>query len=51
MPAERIVRSILMSAAVVLGLASCNPEPLGDNDAGAGGGGGQTGFTGFVTRQ
>jgi len=37
MTEERIVRSILMSAAVVLGVASCTPEPLDDNDAGAGG--------------
>jgi hypothetical protein len=37
MTGGRIVRSILMSAAVVLGVAGCPPEPPAGNDAGAGG--------------
>jgi hypothetical protein len=34
---ERIVRSILRSVALVLGVTGCPPEPLDDNDAGIGG--------------
>ena len=37
MTEQRIVRSLLMSAVLVLGVAGCPPEPPDDNDAGVGG--------------
>jgi len=38
MPDERSVRSVLVSAALVLGVAGCPPESPDDNDAGVTGG-------------
>ena len=38
MTEQRIVRSILMSTGLALGVAGCPPEPLDDNDAGVTGG-------------
>ena len=43
MTEERIVRSMLMSAALALGVAGCPPGPPDESDGGVGGSGTGTG--------